>query len=71
MVTFPPEVTHTEFNISITNDDQVEGMENFYLIISSSSLPMNITVDDPHQATVTIEDDDGKSLTFCINKITV
>ena len=32
---------------------------------------MNITVDDPHRATVTVEDDDGKSLTFYINKITV
>ena len=60
-VTFPAGVTQIEVNVPITNDDQVEEKaESFSLSINSSSLPMDITVGNPDQATVTIVDDDGK-----------
>ena len=40
----------------------MEGNENFMLIIDSSSLPNDgtVAVGNPHQSTVTIEDNDRK-----------
>ena len=38
----------------------MEGNENFTLTINPLTLPPRVTRDDPGQATVTIEDDDGK-----------
>ena len=59
-VSFPADTTRMEFDIAITNDTDYEGMENFMIVINSSSLPMDIRVDDPRQAMVTIMEDDRK-----------
>ena len=48
------------FNISINDDDIVEGNENFILSIDPSSLPNNVTVGVHNQTTVTIFDNDCK-----------
>ena len=56
-VKFPTGVATTTFNISINNDNVLEDNENFTLTINSSSLPGNVTVGNPGEATVTIVDD--------------
>ena len=48
------------FNVSINNDNILEGNEVFNLTVDASSLPGSVTVGDHGQATVTIVDDDGK-----------
>ena len=57
-VTFPARTTIIYLSISITNDNIVEGDENFALTIDRSSLPNDIFIDDNYGATVTIADDD-------------
>ena len=57
-ITFPAGETLAVFNVSINDDDIVEGNENFTLSINTSSLPD--TVANPVQITVTIVDDDCK-----------
>ena len=57
-ITFPAGETLAIFNVSINNDNIVEGNENFTLSINSSSLPHDVTVVNPVQTTVTIVDDD-------------
>ena len=59
-VTFPAGETHVTFKVSITNDIIMEENENFNLTIDPSSLSSDITV--INQATVTIVDDDGMSI---------
>lgn len=59
-MTIPAKVTQISFPIMIMNDRILEGNEKFILIINSSSLPNYISKFG--QATVTILDDDGKSL---------
>ena len=59
-VKFNAEVTEVSFNVSIHDDNILEKTETFSLAINHSSLPNNVTVGDPGQATVTIVDDDGK-----------
>ena len=44
----------------ISDNNQPEDDETFYLIINSFSLPHNITITDPGQAIVIILDDDCK-----------
>ena len=53
-------MTSVPFDISINDDDVLEGNENFIITIDPSSLPTGVIVGDPGQATVTIMDDDGK-----------
>ena len=53
-------MTSVPFNIPITDDDILEGNENFTLTINPSSLPNSVFVGNPGQATVTIVDDDGE-----------
>ena len=48
------------FNVSIIDDAVVEDKTYFTLDINSSSLPTNVTVGNPGQATVTIVDDDSE-----------
>ena len=60
MVRFLPGEISASFNISITDDDVLEGNERFNLIIDSSSLPNRVTVTTPDHANVTIVDNDGK-----------
>ena len=59
-VIFSAGETTAAFNVLITDDNILEGNENFMLTINSSSLPSNVTVGDPGEATVTIVDNDCK-----------
>ena len=59
-VTFPAGSTTATFDVPINDDNILEDYENFILTISPSSLPSDVTVSDPDEATVTIVDDDGK-----------
>ena len=60
IVVFPAGVTNVSFDIPISDDNILEDNENFVLTIDPSSLPTNVTIGDPGQATVTIVDDDCK-----------
>ena len=57
------------FNVSLTDDNTFERNEIFMITIDPSSLPNNITVGDPSEASVTIMDNDGKNynvyLVYC------
>ena len=55
-------MTSVPIDILITVDVIMEGNENFILTIDSSSLPNDgtVVVNNPHQSTVTIVDDDRK-----------
>ena len=55
---FTAGVTRVPFNVSINEDDILEGNETFNLNIDSSSLPSKVTIANG-QATVTIVDNDG------------
>ena len=59
-VTFLAGVTMVAFNIPIINDNTLDNEVYFMLIINSSSLPGSVRLGTPHQATVTIMDDDRK-----------
>ena len=59
-VTFMAGIINASFCVYILNDLTLEKDENFNLTINASSLPNNVSVDDPDQARVTIIDDDGK-----------
>ena len=59
-VTFPAGVTSVTFDVPITDDNILEGNENFTLTIDQSSLPTNVNRGDPDEAIVTIVDDDCK-----------
>ena len=61
-VTFPAGQTTATFDVPINDDDILEGNENFILTINPSSLPSDVSVGDPDQATVTIVDNDRKYL---------
>ena len=61
-VIFPAGQTTATFNISINDDDIVEGYESFTLTINETSLPTNVTYGICGEVTVTIVNDDGKSL---------
>ena len=56
--TFTAGVITTSFGISIIDDGILEDDEDFALMIVSSP----ITVADPHEAVVTIIDDDGNKI---------
>ena len=58
-ITFPVGETHFLLNVTIVNDNVLENNETFNLTINSFSLPDNVKVGDPGQATVIIKDDDG------------
>ena len=59
-VTFPAGQTTATFDVPINDDNILEGIENFMLTISPSSLPSSVFVGDANQATVTIVDNDRK-----------
>ena len=62
-VTFPAGVTSVPFNISINDDNILEGNETFMLTINSS-LATGVMVGNLDQTTVTIVDNDGKFRVF-------
>jgi len=53
-------MTSVTFDVPITDDNILEGNENFMLAIDQSSLPTGVTRGDPGEATVTIVDNDCK-----------
>ena len=55
-MTIPAGMTKASFDITINNDNIVEGNEDFTLIIITSS---SLLVGDTNKATVTIVDDEG------------
>ena len=59
-IIIPAEEISVPFDVPITDDRVLEGDESFNLTINTSSLPSRVTVTNPHQATVTIVDNDGK-----------
>ena len=59
-VIIPAGMASVFFNVSIINDEIYEGNETFSLVVNVTSLPLNVTVGDPNQATVTVFNDDGK-----------
>ena len=59
-VIIPAGMASVFFNISIINDEIYEGNETFNLVVNVTSLPLNVTIGDPNQATITIFNDDGK-----------
>ena len=63
-VTFPAGETRIPFNVTINDDDIYEGNETFMLTIDETSLPGGVVRGNPGQATVTIVDDDRKSLSL-------
>ena len=60
IITFTAGTIHASLNVSLIDDDIFEGNKNFLLTINSSSLPNNVTVGDPGQVTLIIEDNDGR-----------
>ena len=61
-ITFPAGQTTATFDVPINDDNLLEDNEHFILTINSSSLPSDVTVGNPGQATVNIVDDDRKYL---------
>ena len=59
-ITIPAGQLSVHFNITINDDNILEGDENFSLTINATSLPSYVTVTDPYHTTVTILDNDGK-----------
>ena len=67
-VTFPAGQTNATFDVPTNDDNILKDNKNFLLTISPSSLPSDVTVVDPDEATVTIVDDDGKKITINLFK---
>ena len=59
-VTFHAGETIVLFNITITDDDMVEGNETFTLSIDTNALPSGVISISPYNVTAIIMDDDCK-----------
>ena len=59
-VVIPAGMTMVPFNISIVDDNILEGDEDFDIVIVQPTLPDGVTRGDPGRATVTIVDNDRK-----------
>ena len=59
-ITFTAGTVYATLDVLLIDDDTFGNNKNFVLTINSSSLPNNVTVGDPGQVTVNMEDDDGK-----------
>jgi len=59
-VTFPAGQINVSLDITINNDNILEGNETFTIEIDSPSLPTGVTVGGTSQATVVIDNDDCK-----------
>ena len=57
---FTSGITQAVFDISITDDNILEGNENFVVAIDGSSLPLGVVVGENNQARVIIRDDESK-----------
>ena len=69
-VTIPAGTTSVPFNIPINDDMILEGNEDFMLTIIPSSLPTNVSVSSPDQATVTIVDVGSKQIVIVNHGLT-
>ena len=58
-VTFPAGITSSSVNITVVDDNILEGNEDFHLNISNS-LPDRVTLNDTNSAIVIIKDNDGE-----------
>ena len=56
-ITIPAGKTHIKFNVSVIDDDILEGYENFQLVIIGASLPDGFKRGKLNKVTVTIVDD--------------
>ena len=61
LIVFPAGTTEFIFSIVLNNDNVLEEMETFNVIINSSSLPSNVTIGELGDAAVIIWDNDGES----------
>ena len=59
-VTIPAGQIRLIFTISIINDSETEGIENFTVIISSTDLHPNVNIGNISETVVSIVDDIGK-----------
>jgi len=59
-VTIPAGETSIQFDVVITDDNIVEGSEEFSLAIQSKSFPATVTRTNPGQMMITILDNDSK-----------
>ena len=59
-VIIPAGQTNATFDVPIIDDSILEGNEDFIITINSSSLPSDVNVGTPGEATVNIVDDDCK-----------
>ena len=64
IVRFDAGVTSTSLNVSINNDNIMEGNESFTLNINPLSLSSGVTLADHNQTTVTILANDGKYINY-------
>ena len=53
-------MTRTSFTVLINDDNVLEGNETFDLIVNSSSIPSDVTVDNNGRTIVTILANDGE-----------
>ena len=59
-VSFPAGENRATFDVSITDDDQLEDRESFFVTIFDLSVPLGVTLGYCDNATVNILDDDSK-----------
>ena len=59
-VIFPTGQTTATFDVSINDDDILEGEENFILTVDEGSLPAGVTRGTPNETLVSIVDNDCK-----------
>ena len=57
-------MTTATFDIPITDDNILEGDEDFMITINGTALPPGVTPGDPDEATVTITDNDRKLMSL-------
>ena len=65
-VTIPAGQTSSIFSVTLNDDNILEVNENFSLLINEHSLPPRVILGNPDQATVTIDDNDGKLYDYLI-----
>ena len=58
-VEIPVGQTHLELDVSIVDDNIVEGNEYFILVITPGSLPNKVNPVNPDRTNITIVDNDG------------
>ena len=59
-------MTSVPFDVSITNDNVLEGSETFQLVITTSSLQRRVSQTAPNQTVISIIDDDSECSVCCM-----